>query len=101
MAIYLDHLWEVHSSECLIINLFMLSRLFYSNSLYQSISNERDVWLVFIMTMFHKKNPVINANSADPDQMLQNAVSDLGLHCLPVFLLWDARPKWDNVLHAG
>ena len=23
------------------------------------------------------------ANSGDPDQMLQNAASDLGLHCLP------------------
>ena len=24
------------------------------------------------------------ANSVDPDQMLQNAASDLGLHCLPL-----------------
>ena len=23
-------------------------------------------------------------NSGDPNQMLQNAVSDLGLHCLPI-----------------
>ena len=29
---------------------------------------------------------VLNANSVDPDQMPQNAASDLGLHCLPVSL---------------
>ena len=27
------------------------------------------------------------ANSVDPDQMLQNAASDQGLHCLPLNLL--------------
>ena len=26
-----------------------------------------------------------------PDQMALSAASDLGLHCLPVSLLWDAR----------
>ena len=30
---------------------------------------------------------VINANSVDPDQTPRSAASDLGLHCLPVFLL--------------
>ena len=25
---------------------------------------------------------------------LRSAASDLGLHCLPVSLLWDARHKW-------
>ena len=30
----------------------------------------------------------------DPDQTPQNAASDLGLHCLRVSLLWDARLKW-------
>ena len=34
------------------------------------------------------------ANSVDPDQMPPSAASDLGLHCLPMFLLWDARLKW-------
>ena len=38
--------------------------------------------------------PVFNANSVDTDQMLQNVVSDLGLHCLQMSLLWDARQKW-------
>ena len=35
--------------------------------------------------------PVVNANSVDPDQMSHSAAFDLGLHCLPVSLLWDAR----------
>ena len=37
---------------------------------------------------------VFNANSVDPDQMLHPAASDLGLHCLPMFHLQDARIKW-------
>ena len=40
-----------------------------------------------------------NANSVDPDQMPRSAtVSDLGLHCLTMSLLWDARHKWVNML---
>ena len=34
------------------------------------------------------------ANSEDPDQMLQNAASDLGLHCLPVTLLGVFSLQW-------
>ena len=37
---------------------------------------------------------VFNANSADPDQTPQNAATDLGLPCLLMSLLWDARLKW-------
>ena len=32
----------------------------------------------------------VNANSVDPDQTLHSMASDLGLHCLPLSLLWDA-----------
>ena len=36
-----------------------------------------------------------NANSADPDQMLHSAASDLGLYCLPITLfLRFSRVKW-------
>ena len=35
--------------------------------------------------------PVFNANGVDPDHTPQNAASDLGLQCLPMSLLWDAR----------
>ena len=36
------------------------------------------------------------ANSGDPDQMLQKAASDLGLHCLPVTLLGVSSLQWVN-----
>ena len=38
--------------------------------------------------------PVFNANSVDFDQTPRSAASDLGLHCLLMSLLWDARLKW-------
>ena len=41
--------------------------------------------------------PVINANSVDPDQSPHSGVSDLGLHCLPMSLLWDSMHKWVKV----
>ena len=34
------------------------------------------------------------ANSEDPDQMPCSAVSDLGLHCLPISLLGVSRLQW-------
>ena len=34
------------------------------------------------------------ANSGDPDQTLRSAVSDLGLHCLPITLLRVSRLQW-------
>ena len=36
----------------------------------------------------------LNANNADPDKTPCSVASDLGLHCLPMSLLWDARLKW-------
>ena len=43
----------------------------------------------------------LNANSVDPDQISHSVASDLGLHCLPMSLLWDARLKWVKYLtHA-
>ena len=38
--------------------------------------------------------PVVNANSVDPNQT--PAASDLGLHCLHMSLLWDAKLKRAN-----
>ena len=34
--------------------------------------------------------PEFNGNNVDYDKMLCSAASDLGLHCLPMPLLWDA-----------
>ena len=73
----------------------MPSGLFYLNSLDGFIFNIRDVWLVFITVMFCKKYE-LNADSVDPDQTPRSAASDLGLHCLSMSLLWDARHKWIN-----
>ena len=56
--------------------------------------NIRSVWLVFILTIFFIKVPFLNANSADPDQTLRFVASDLGLDCLPLSLLWDAKINW-------
>ena len=36
----------------------------------------------------------LNANSVQPDQTLHSAVSDLGVYCLSMSFLWDARLKW-------
>ena len=38
--------------------------------------------------------PVFNLNCVNLNQRPQKAASDLGLHCLPMSLLWDTRYKW-------
>ena len=45
---------------------------------------------------FYYLTPVFNANNVDPDQKPHSAVSDLGLHCLPITLLEITRLKWVN-----
>ena len=42
--------------------------------------------------------PLLNANSVDPDQTPRSVESDLGLHCLPMSLIWDIWHKWVNSL---
>ena len=44
----------------------------------------------FLLLPCFKEIPVFVANSVDPDQMLHS----VGLHCLPMSLLWDVRHKW-------
>ena len=58
------------------LNSFMSSRLFYLDPLDRSISKRRDVWLICFLPC--------------------SAASELGLHCLPVSLIWNARHKWVN-----
>ena len=43
---------------------------------------------------FFTESPVLNGNSVDPDQTPRFMASNLGLHCLPMSFLWDARHKW-------
>ena len=40
------------------------------------------------------------ANNVDPDQMPRSAESGLGLHCLLISLIWDARHKWVKCPHT-
>ena len=79
--------------EALRFNPFMPSELFHLNSVDRSISSRRGVQLVFNIRIFYR-DCLLNANSVDSDQTLKNAVSNLGLHCLSVSCLWDARHKW-------
>ena len=58
----------------------------------RSISSRRGVWLFLLLPHFIKIS-ISNAKSVDLDQTLRSAASDLGLHCLPVSLLWDVRHK--------
>ena len=73
----------------------MPNGLFYLN---WPISNRRGVCLVLLVVCFIKQNPDLIPNSADADQMPHSATSDLGLHYLPMSLLWGARHKWANCL---
>ena len=59
----------------------------------------KGVWLVFNNIIFIEI-PVFNANSVDPDQTPRSVASDLGLHCLPMSLLWDARLKWVTIVQV-
>ena len=73
----------------------MPNGLFYLYSLDRSISYTR-VYGKFLLLSCFIEISKLNANSVDPDQTPRSAASDLGLHCLPVSLLWDARHKWVN-----
>ena len=73
----------------------MPSGLFYLKSLDRSISYVRGVW--FLLLSCSVEISELNANSVDPDQTPHSEASDLGLHCLPMSLLWDARLKYVKV----
>ena len=75
-------------SDC--FNPFMPNGLFYLSSLDRSVSSKRGVCLVFIMVY----RTSCNLCSVDPNRTPRSAASDLGLHCLPMSLLLDARLKW-------
>ena len=49
--------------------------------------------LIFIINIIFIEIHVFTANSVDPDHMPHSVVSDLGLHCLPLSLLWDIGIK--------
>ena len=74
------------------VNPIRSSRLFYNNSLDQSISSSR-VSGYFLLFLYFIEIPIIKANIVDPDQTPQSGASDLDLHCLPITLLRVSRLK--------
>ena len=67
---------------------------------------------VFFNIIMFIEIPVIIVNSVNPDQKPRSVASDFGLHCLPMFILWDGRHKglfffcdvskaFDRVCHSG
>ena len=77
------------------INPFIPNGLFYFNSLVRFISYTGVSGSDSLLPCFVGISE-LNANNVDPDQMTHSAGPDLGLHCLPMSLLWDARLKWVN-----
>ena len=47
-----------------------------------------------------RKMAKLFANSGDPDQTPQNAVSDLGLHCLPI-TLFTGPPDYNGLMQVN
>ena len=78
----------------------MPGELFHPYKLVESICQLRDVsFSLYLSILFYQRryNNLSYANSADSDQTLHIAASDLGLHCLPVLLLWDIRQICQNL----
>ena len=48
---------------------------------------------LLLLSLSFAEIPVFIVNSVDPDQTLRSVASDLGLHCLTMSRLWDARCK--------
>ena len=72
-----------HLTACKIsVNLSFLNRI-KNEMIFYRIS---ELMLATLIQRYDKKNLIsfqgTLANKADPDQMLQNAASDQGLHCL-------------------
>ena len=84
-------------------NPFMSSGLFYLPYLDQPISVS-GVPDQFCLLPCFIEMPVVNANSVDLDQTPHSVAFDLGLHCLLMSHLWDARHKWvkrKEICHKG
>ena len=56
--------------------------------------NKKGCLVSFFFNIYSKFLYQLVANRVDPDQRPHSVVFDLGLHCLPMPLLWDTRHKW-------
>ena len=75
------------------INPFMPSVLSYHNFWIGLFPTKR-VSEYFLLLPCVIEKPLLNANRADSDYTPYSAASDLGLHSLQMFILWDVRNKW-------
>ena len=61
----------------------------------ESICHFRDIrFTLFFYSILDEK--ILLANNVDPDQTPHYVASNLGLHCLPLTLLWGSREEWIN-----
>ena len=70
---------------------------FFTTSLDLSISNScvsRYFLVLQYYILYYIEIPVFKANSVEPSQIPYSAVSDQGLHCLPITPLRVSRLKW-------
>ena len=81
------------------VNPFMPSGLFCLYHRTSSFPTQGVSGLLLVLS-FIIEILVFNANSVDPDQMLQNAASDLGLHCSPMSFFGDAGYKRVKSFHT-
>ena len=82
MQVYLTHLCRVDYS---------------TSALWTGIFSKEGVSGKFLLIACFLEIPICNASTVDPDQALRSVASDLGQHCLPMSLLWDARHKWVKI----
>ena len=78
-----------------VVNPHLPSGPVHAFQLDESVSSFRGVWCTFSF-LFYFELIFLLANSEDADQTLRSAVSDLGVHCLPMSQKWYARLRWVN-----
>ena len=81
------------------INPFIPYEIFYLRSLDGSFFKYKGCQVTFLLTQYFLEIPVVNAKQCRPWSDATFAASDLGLHCLPMSILWDARHKWENEIN--
>ena len=72
---------------------FIPSGVFYLNLLNRSFPLEGCL-VRFLLSPCFTDVLVFNVNNVDTDRTPRSAASELGLHCLQMFLLCDAGHKW-------
>ena len=79
--------------NCTRISPFISSGLFCLNSLDRSFPVE-ECLVSFLLLPCFTDVLVFNVNNVNTDRTPRSAASELGLHCLQIFLLCNAGHKW-------